>query len=193
MMSSLGCLNIRQEYSKIDLNINDAKLDLKNASAPAKMDANTQAAVLEITREKGGFEITSYPCRYARGFKNIMDFTRDNAQEGMKAIQEFTASIVDKGTQMTLGVGKNIVGQVAYSNFMKDKSTWAISLEYVPKPDINYIEDDLNISYTMGSTNLSVEQSKVENNTQQGSIEVLLTQRESIRMWVTQGKYDIYA
>ena len=193
-MTDMLCLNIRQEYAKLDIRTTNITLQLRNASQKAEMDANSEAAVLEVNREKGSFDIDSTASRYAKGMKNVMDFSRDNAAAGMRNIQEFTARIVDNGTQMALGVGDRIIAEVAHSNLLADKEPYRITLEHIPKPEVTYTEDKLYISYRMGNPNVTVQPVKVENITQLGgSVDISLAQRESIRMWTTVGKYDIYS
>jgi len=186
------CLNIRQEYAKLNIRTDRGGLDLKNASKPAEMDAVRQDGRLDIAKTKGGFAVDSYPCRYARGQKSVTDFSRDNAAAGMQAIKAFASRITQNSIQIQDGVGQKIIPNVAYTNARMSRPASRVTFTSVPSPDVSYEPDKLSFSYQPTKITVNFAATKIENNSRDGKPEISLAQRESIRMWVTMGKYDVY-
>jgi hypothetical protein len=187
----LSCLNIRQEYAKLNIEINNAKLQLKDGGKQVVVDAATSASKLDITTNKGGLKIDSYPSRYARGQKSVADFSRDGAQEGRQAIKDFASKCTQTGD--AIRESKGDIPNVIFNNMEIGKPPPTVVLKYVTRPSIEYTPDKLNISYRPSEPDIKFKTTKVENNTQFSSINYSLAQEASIRMWVSQGKYDIYA
>lgn len=190
---NVTCLNIRQEYARIDIRNQNAKFDV--SAKLGELDITTQPAVLDIRNENGRLEIDNYPCRYAIGLKNNADFSRDGAQEGMQAIQEFTARIIDNGKQFseTPVDSATAVANNAVANARTSQPPPRVTLKYIDRPRYNYTPDKISISYQPAKVNNKSTPTRFENNSQTGSVTVSMAQRPSIRMWVTQGKFDIYA
>lgn len=190
---NVSCLNIRQEYAKIDIRNQNAQFDI--SARLGDFDMNTQPAVLDIRTERGGLEINNYPCRYAIGIKNNADFMSNAAQEGMQAFQEFTARIVNNSKQFSQSPANSAtaVANIAVNNARPSQPPPRINLKYIDRPQYNYTPDKVNISYQMGRVNTIVSPAQFENNSQRGSVTISMAQWPSIRMWVTEGKFDMYA
>lgn len=190
---NLSCLNIRQEYARIDVKSQNAKLDIR--SGLGEQTISTQPAVLDINNENGRLEVDNYPCRYARGIKNNADFSRDGAQAGMQALKDFTARIVNDTKQFaeTAATASTAVANIALSHCRSFQPSSGLTLKYVDLPRYNYTPDKLTISYKPSKVNAQVAPARYENNSQPGSVNVSLAQQQSIRMWVSEGKFDTYA
>lgn len=190
---NISCLNIRQQYAKIDLSIQNAQFDI--SAKLGEMDINTPSAVMDISTDKGGLEIDSSPCRYAVGLKSSDDFIRDAAQDGMQALHEFTARIVDNGKQYTdtTNDAATSIANNAVANSKVSQPPLRLVLKYLDRPYCNYTPDKVNISYQPSKANIQIAPARFENNTQAGSVNTSLSQQPNVRMWLTEGKFDTYA
>jgi hypothetical protein len=189
----MNVINIRQEYARLNFTINDGQLQLSGAGEQVRVEGYTQAARLDITRSDGQLQIDNYPSRAARGLKKMDDFTRDNAQAGMQALKAFASKLVQHGVAVLNGKGKKLIPQMAYSNSGIGRPAPYLAINHVQMPSMSYTPGQLDFSYTPSKPVMEFPRTQIENTTPATSIDYSVSPEASIRMWVSEGKYDIYA
>jgi hypothetical protein len=182
-------LNIRQQYAKLGLDIQDPALKLRTTQP--KIEMATQAATVEIHQQPGVLEIDQTPCRYSIGLKNLHDFSRDNAEEGKQRAQEAIVKIAEEGDRLAQIEKKgNPIAEMGAEAIVEEPKeiTWA----HIDAPIINYQPGKVEYNPIRGRVDLQLQRGTVDNESQRGTVEGYIAQRQSIRMWTTENKYDLY-
>ncbi|BBB91693.1 MAG TPA: DUF6470 family protein [Methylomusa anaerophila] len=183
-------VNIRQQYAQIQLNIKPPQLELKS-TLPA-MAMNSEAAKVEITRVRGGLDIDQYPSWYSRGIRNFADMAHDIAAAGMRQAAEFAARISQDGDRMAQNEKKtNAAADIAYERLQPPETE--VELTHVERPQIRYTPDKLEFQPQAGKVNVAFHPGRVENNFAWGQVDIRPSRYNSIRMWTTKEKWDVYA
>jgi len=140
-------LSIKTIPIKIDVSITDAKLKY-----------NTKLPKVEVTRNKGGFEmkaepikinIDSFEMRKSIGLKSVATLTKEFAEDGIKLCYEGIARVVEEGNSLASPKGMS-VAEIAASRIGHSIET---VLDFLPseRADISWEGGTLNINYQMDS------------------------------------------
>lgn len=181
-------LNIRQQYAQLGLNIQQPVLNLQTNKP--QIELSTKAATVEIHTQQGVLEIDQTPCRYSLGKKNFHDFFRDNAAEAEQNIQQAIASIVSDGDRLGQIENKgNPIPQMAAEAIMEEprELTWA----RIEDPIINYRPSQVEYNPNRAMLDLELRRGTVDNESQAGKVEGYIAQKQNIRMWTSENKYDL--
>ncbi|SDF79588.1 DUF6470 family protein [Sporolituus thermophilus] len=182
-------LNIRSQPALLEMTSYAAALNLK--TTPARLEMATEAARVEIRQPKGELYIDQAPCRASRGIYGVSEFARVNAEEGRRTALETVGRIAAEGDRMAaIETGEDaIVNMATESNFPPPPDiTWA----YVEPPIIRYTARPVEIDVQSGRVNATYVPGKVEGEYTPGKVDVRVARYPSIKMWVTENKYDVY-
>lgn len=141
--------------------------------------------------------IDQYPSRKAYGYLNHADYARTRQEEGFQGLAENIKKCVQQTDQMiTSGArdGSNIIARQArqaITEFFSDQPE--IELKTIPSPTIKVIPSQIKGQTDIGENKVSIQTFPAENKGHPGKAETYLAQKGNVRMWVTEGKYDIYA
>lgn len=184
------CLNIRQTPAKIAMHSQNNTLQIRTTKP--ELDIQTTPAQLDIRQAKGEFEMDFTPYRYSIGIKNLQEFMRDYAQEGRQAVLEAIGNIAQEGDRLARIESKeNAVVNIAADSCMTPEG----QLEWtrIEPPIVNYHFEPAKINVTPGKLDITLRRGTVENDSQPGSVDIQVSQYQSIRFWTTENKYDIQA
>ncbi|MBC8015444.1 MAG: hypothetical protein H7X79_06835 [Sporomusaceae bacterium] len=180
-------LNVATQPIRTEYAIQKSVLNLQTTIP--KIEISTEAATLDIRQSLGQLEIDATPCRYARGIKNLADFSRDNAQAGRDAAMEAIGRTAEEGNRLA----RIESGENAIANMAADTNTVPIPevvLAHVPLPDISYTPNTPKIEVIDGKLDINFERGTVQGDFQPGAVNINVAQYPSIKMWTTENKVD---
>ena len=161
----------------LELKVNHARLEYKNASAD-----------LEIHRDTGGLQIKSSPIRL-----NIDTFeARDSiapastysglkraAQRGKEAVYQATATMAQEGHLMLKAkIGEDVLGQIIASHSGQYFEPAQAGIDFIPSTgaDLTWSEPNVTIDYQMDKLNFDWKIQKGDFEFIPGDIEISITQ-----------------
>lgn len=181
-------LNIEQQYARLGLNISEpaVQLDIK----PPEIQLSTKAAEVEIRQSQGQLKIDSYPCRYSAGFRKTGDATAELAEKGMQAALQAIAKIAGDGNRLgAIQTGEtDVIAHMAAESMLEEMPD--VVLAHINPPKISYQPGDVEFNAGKGKVSLSLERGSVDLALQRGKVQGYIAQRENVRFWTTEGKYD---
>lgn len=186
------CLNIRSTQPQIGLNVNHGVLDMKSRDADIQVEEHRPATV-GIWPDSAVIEVDAAACRDVYADKRLTTMMREYAQKGLQALQEYTAKQAQIGTQFLKSGHKVDVPAMLAKQSVTESSNVEIGLANVPAPIITVRNNKMQGRIDPGSFKLKITEHPVENNYTPTTVKSYIEQQGSIRMWVTEGKYDIYA
>ena len=170
-------INISTQPIRLDYTTQKAQLNLQ--SPPPKAQIETTAATLEIRQPWGELTIDTTPCRYSIGFKNNVDFARDNAALGRQTVMNAIARIAQEGTQYARIESKSdAFADIAANSGISEVP--GITLGHIEAPDIHYQANPVQFNATAGRLDGSILPSAVQGDYQPGSVDIRVTQYPSI-------------
>lgn len=162
-------INITTWPIRLEYNINNAQLNLRTTKPQVKI--KTTPPLLEIRQPSGELTIDSYPCRYAIGLKNIADFARDNAILGKQIALETIGRIAQEGDQMAQIQNKtNAIADIAFSHTITEAPD--ITYARIPLPNIHYQANPVQLNFTKGKVDLTLQRGTVQGDYQPGSVDI---------------------
>ena len=171
-------INISTQPIRLDYTIQKAQLNLQ--SPPPKVQIETTAATLEIHQPGGELTIDTTPCRYSIGFKNNVDFARDNAALGRQAVMNGIARIAEEGNQYAQIESKSdAIADIAAGSFFSEVP--GLTLAHIDAPEIHYQANSVQFNATLGKINGTILPSTVQGDYQPGSVDIRVTQYPSIQ------------
>ena len=189
-------LNIRQTQPLIGIQTQLGKLEAH--SVPATVDLETKQASSDAHWTQPSVEIDTYESRHAYGFTNNADFAREHGEKGFSDLKTTTSKWTQEAWDNIDNGGKPGHAPVEdrYDSELarKIKQERHIVAELIPDPKISYTPVKTEGASYPGSTTEHVEtEAFAKTHFTPGQVEIYLKQKPSVRMWVTEGKYDIYA
>lgn len=143
-------------------------------------------------------EVDTYPSRHAYGFSTMGDFTKQYGDQGKSDIREATSG----HTQAAWGLIDNAakrnhdeIAKQADSKLAKEvgKQRYLVA-QAIPDPIITVHPSELRGEPDPGHQAISIETAgRADVTYNPGKFEIYVQQKGSIRRWVTEGHYDIYA
>ena len=167
-------LEIRTIPMSIEFKINKARYEIVNENAS-----------VEITRNKGGFEMHMKPiklnidtveARYSAGIKSAMRSVEDFANKGRKAAYEATASYAEEGNMMlNVQIMDNPIPEIALQKFNSDVS---FNLGFLPTvgPEISWDPQEISIKYEMDKLNFDWKINRPQVSFIPGNIEFIINE-----------------
>lgn len=187
------CLNIRTTHPQLGLKREPERLEMKAPQPELKM--RHELAQAGVSAGQPQMEIDSYQCRKLYGYKSTADIIAEAAQKGLRDAQQGTAKLVRDGIALMDGAGKrgsNMIARMALAEVKAFKDV-QIGLAMMPQPKITITPGKIKGKNDVGSLKISAEVHPIERKYTPGRVTAYLAQRGDLRMWVTDGSYDIYA
>ncbi len=192
------CLNIRSTYPRIGLHTQQAWTE-KAAVKPAELSTEYVAPRADIHPTGAQIDINSYPSRHSYGASTMDDFTRENGQQGLSDVQKTASDHTQKAWDIIENGAKKRGGNRIVSWYKSDVANKISQQRYlvaesIPDPVITVTPSTMQGNIDTGKDEVSIQTySSADVIMHPGQAEAYLEQKGSIRMWTTEGQYDIYA
>ncbi|MCE5286515.1 MAG: DUF6470 family protein [Pelosinus sp.] len=177
-----------QTNAKARMDIKDPFLELKTtdphvemSSEPLTMKFHTPAA--EVT-------IDNYPSDYSRGFRNNVDFDREKAQKGMKAIQEYTAKAAREGAIIAKSLGKGNPF-IRFAKEAMNSKPVEINIASVAEPSIKVVTHEAEIEVNPGKLNIQAVYGTATGNLERGTVDITMLQYPEVHFRAMDSKVDV--
>ena len=169
-------LNIRHTLPQIGIHSELATLSSRIKQPTSHGDYRPARSGLGYSQVR--IDVDTYPSRHSYGFSTMDDFTKQYGDQGKEDIKENTSahtqaawSMIENGAkkghdEIADQAHQKLAAEVAKLHGKADLGHQAITLEASATADVTY---------------------------NPGKFEIYLRQKGSIRRWVTEGHYDIYA
>jgi len=185
------CLNIRQTYPRIGMH--SQLSSLKTESPPADMHRHYEQPIGNTWPSAAEVQINQYPSRHAYGFSNLKDMGQQEAQDGFAGVEKGIHRHVQEGNDMlNNGTKYNVIAAEAKALLRPEKDK-VLVVKSPPPPEITVIPSQMKGNVDTGRDEVTIEPHEVKTQYIPGSLDIFLEEKGSIRMWTTEGRYDIYA
>ena len=185
------CLNIRSTYPRIGLHSQLSSIETK--SPPADLHTSYKQPDAAIWPSAAEVHIDQYPSRHAYGFSNLKDSGAAAAREGFEGVQKGIDRRVQEGNDMLRnGTKYNVIAAEAKAKLVPRQDRILV-VERVPAPEISVTPSQMQGNIDTGKDEVTIEPHEVQTFYKPGSLDIYLEAKGSIRMWTTEGRYDIYA
>lgn len=197
MLSTMKYINIEQELPKIGIRQQQA-MGNKNGYEPAKMSRDYEAPLADMGWTQVKVDINCYPSRKAYGFLNNADFAQKYGQQGKQDVAAATSKHTNNGWDMARNGARpnsNVIGKQAKSEFWSQVVKWPKwTAVGVPSPEFSVTPSEIKGSMQVGHDKYKIQPAADANiDITVGSAETYMKSEGSLRMWVSQGRYDIRA
>ena len=191
------CLNIRSTYPRIGLHTQLGQLD--NQMRPAQLHTDYQAPRANVHATLVKVDIDQYPSRHAYGSSTMGDFAAANEQQGLADVQEGVSERT-QGAWDNVENGAKPGGQSRPIACIKNQIQQKIAQQRylvaaaIPDPVFTVTPSIVQGDIDTGKDEVTAETyAFAEGTFTPGQVQVYLEQAGSVRMWTTEGQYDIYA
>lgn len=185
------CLNIRTKQAAVGMNTQQGKMDMKSPLAEVDLDQTMPHS--GVAPGEVRIDIDQYPCRRAYGYRTNGDSLREFAQKGLQDVNAGVARRAREGTDfLKNGARSNVVASQAKAKILQRKNT-QVTFTMVPAPNITVNQGKLKGKTEPGTVDIKIKPSPVQLDYMPAQLNIYLAQEASIRAWITEGKYDIYA
>ena len=197
MLSTMQYVNVRHELPETGIRQEQAQ-GIRNGYRPAEMHRDYEAPAADMGISQVKVDIDCYPCRREYGFLNNTDFAQKYGQQGKQDVASATSKHTSQGWDMARSgarPGRNAIGEQAKSELRSQIIKWPQwTAKDIPDPvytvEPSQIKGQMNVGHDR-YTITPVDHAAIEIKT--GSAETYIAKEGSIRMWTTEGHYDIYA
>ena len=185
------CLNIRATNAMIGIKTEPGKLNQQ--SAPAKLSRDYEAPKAGIWPDYVKVDIDQYPCRKAYGYRTNWDSLHEFGQKGLQGVQEGVARRAREGTELLENGAKYNVIAAQAKRKITEHSDVRLQFQMIPKPEITVHIPEMRGNIDVGQDKMKIEPSSLKQEYTPTSVDTYIEQKQNLRMWTTEGKYDIYA
>ena len=190
-------VNVRHALPRIGLHTQLATLS--SHVRPAELHTTYVAPRADVHATQVKIDIDSYPSRHAYGASTMEDFTRENGQQGLADIQQATSShtqaawdVIENGARP--GGSSEIINQAKSKLADQIAKQRYIEVQSIPDPTITVTPSVVQGNIDTGKDETSIQTYPTADVTfNPGKFEAYLEQQGAVRMWTTEGQYDIYA
>lgn len=190
----MKCLNIRSTYAQIGQHTEQGKMDTE-APLPRTYIGDKEPYKLDIhtTQLRIEFDLTDFwnsigKMEWKTFEKKQSSIAKQKATEGTERRAREGRELMEAGGRDHKVISRQ---SLAYANTIPDDKTIILTMPAPPKFNVILGEYQNNTEY--GKARVDADLKPVETNYQPMETETYLKQKQDIRMWVTDGKYDIYA
>ena len=185
------CLNIRQTYPRIGLHSQLSSLETK--SPEADLHTTYESPTAGVWPKAAEVNINQYPSRHSYGYSNLKDLGAENAKQGFDGVEKGINRRVQEGNDMlNNGTKHNVVAAEAKAQLVPTKDR-VLVVERVTPPEITVTPSYMQGNIDTGRDEVTIQPHEVQTHYTPGSLDIFLQDPGSIRMWTTEGRYDIYA
>ena len=190
-------VNVRHTLPRIGLHTQLASLSSR--VRPAELNTTYVAPRADVHATQVKVDIDSYPSRHAYGASTMDDLTRESGQQGLSDNQQTTSAhtqaawdMIENGARP--GAPSEIIRQIQgrlANEIMKQRY---IEVRSIPSPTLTVTPSVVQGNIDTGKDEVSIQTyPNAEVTFNPGKFEVYLAQQGAMRMWATEGQYDIYA
>ncbi|SEO71193.1 DUF6470 family protein [Propionispora vibrioides] len=181
-------LKILQQNAMARLDIQDPFLKMRITDVQVRI--SSEPVKLDISQPPGELSIDQYPSNYSRGDRNFMDFDRENAQKGMRALQDFIGKIAREGIMLNKieHKGKPLV-QLAKEAIKTPISN--LGLAPVASPDIRYTPREAKIKVEPGQLSIRFVDGTFDSELERGSVNLTMLQYPQVHVQVSDSSVDM--
>jgi len=189
-------LNIRHTLPRIGIDMHISTLSSRIKKPQPQGDYEAPQSKLGYSQPS--MEVDSYPSRHSYGHSTMKDFTKQCGDQGKSDVRQSTSkhaqdtwSIIDNAARK----GRDIFDEQADGRLSAEVSKQRhIEAKAIPDPIVTMHPSELHGTTEPGHHSVKIETSSTADvKYNPGKFEVYLQDRGSIRMWTTEGHYDIYA
>ena len=197
MLSGMKYMNIRHELPEIGIRQQQAASE-KAAYVPAEMHRDYEPPLADMGVSLVKVDIDCYPCRKAYGYLNNTDFAQTYGQKGQQDIAAATSRHTQEGWDMAKNgakPGESIIGRQNRSHFWNQVVKWPTWVaKDIPDPVFTVTPSEIKGQMNVGHDRYSIKpKAKANIDIRVGEAETYIATEGSIRMWTTEGHYDIQA
>lgn len=197
ILSTMKYVNIDQQLPRIGIRQQQA-MGLKNGYVPAEMHRDYEPPLADMGVSLVKVDIDFYPCRKAYGYLNNTDFAQTYGQKGQQDIAAATSRHTQEGWDMAKNgakPGESIIGRQNRSHFWNQVVKWPTWVaKDIPDPVFTVTPSEIKGQMNVGHDKYSIKpQAKANIDIRVGEAETYIATEGSIRMWTTEGHYDIQA
>lgn len=189
-------LNIRHTLPRIGINMHISTLSSRIVKP--KPQGDYQAPRSNLGYSQPSLEINSYPSRHSYGHSTMIDFARQYGGQGLSDVKQTTSKhaqdtwdIIDNASRK----GRDIFAEQAHRRLSSEVSKQrTLVAQAIPDPEVTMHPSELHGETDPGHHSVKIETSSTADvKYNPGKFEIYLQDRGSIRMWTSEGHYDIYA
>ena len=166
---------------------------------PAQLHTEYQAPRADVGATQARVDIDQYPSRHAYGNSTMGDFTAANGQQGLQDIQQQTSTHtqnawdnIENGAKK--GGQSRPIAQIKGQLQQQMAQQRYLAAEAIPDPTIRVTPSVVQGDIDTGKDEVTAETyAFAEGTFTPGQVQVYLEQAGAVRMWTTEGQYDIYA
>ena len=189
-------LNIRQTFTQIGIRTQPSTLSTHYKPPEAHTEYVAPRSNMGTTQPK--LDINSYPSRHSYGHSTCDDLTKAAGQRGLQDLQAAIKRHNHEGLAMANSGAKRghdeIAAQAKQHIAQEISKRRIIVAQHIPNPEIHYTPGQLVGTPDPGKYDWTVDADyKADVNFTPAKAETYIAQQGSVRQWVTEGKYDIYA
>ena len=190
----MKCLNIRSTYAQIGQRTEQGKMETDSPlpqvytgdSEPYKLDIHTTQLNIEYDLTNFWNSIGKMEWKTFGDKQNSI--AHQKATQGAQRRAREGRELMEAGGRDTKVFSRQ---SLAYANTISDDKTIVVKQPAPPVFRVHLGEYQNNTPY--GDARVEADLKPVEASYEPGTTETYLVRKQSIRMWVTEGKYDIYA
>lgn len=183
-------LNMDTQSAKLNVSVQNAKLDMKNAVPNPKIELSTQPTKLDIQQSSVQLSIDQYPCRASYGLKNTIDATRENAEKGRQMAWAASGDIAEKGNRLAnISSRENAIANMAAESTVDPQGDLQLVRTDPPQVEAHITPAKINVS--PGNTTIKFQTEEVTGDYQPGKVNGQMLRYPSIRFWLTENKVDM--
>lgn len=190
------CLNIRHTLPQVGINMHINTLSSRIKQPEAHTEYVQPRSGLGYSQPT--VDINSYPSRHSYGHSTMIDFTTQYGSQGKSDCKSATSrhtgdtwNIIDNAARK----GRDVIAEQADGRLSAEISKQRhIVAQHIPEPQITVHPSELHGQADPGKYETKIETSSTADvKLNPGKFEVYLQNEGSLRMWTTEGHYDIYA
>ena len=185
------CLNIRTTQPQIGMSVQPGKMEMH--SPQPKLNMKFKQAQAKVWPSAVKIDIDATACRAAYGLKSTAVVTAELAKKALQQAEAGTAKRARIGTQLVKNATKmNVFAANAKADLSKMPDS-NIALASVPEAKITVHPSEMQGKNDVGSLDVSFQITPVDVQYTPATIHTYLDRESSVKMWATEGQYDIYA
>ncbi len=166
---------------------------------PAELSRDYRAPRADVGVTQPTMDIDTYPSRHAYGYTNYDDFAAQYGQQGIQDVQSGNSSHTENAWDniengAVPGGTSTVITQVKSKVEADIGQQRYIVAEHIPQPTITVTPARVQGNIDTGKDEVTAKTYPTADVTYNpGKFEVYLEQKGNVRMWTSEGQYDIYA
>ena len=185
------CLNIRTTQPQIGMSVQPGKLEMQ--SKPIELDMESKPAQANVWPSAVTVDLDTTASREAYGLKSTAVLVAEAAKKGLQQAESGTAKRARIGTQLLNNATKMNVFAANEKAKLSQLPESLIGLASVPDVKITVHPSEMKGKNEDGSVQVSLQPSSLAIQYTPPTVKTYLDRESSIKMWTTEGKYNIYA